>query len=166
LTSTGARGLAGEFAGIKLNDLGFKPTLCVGQGQGQVQLEERCAGIASKFTNDLVPPLQNGKVAFIIDQKPYLQGYMSIESLWLYKQNKIVMGAQQSVPTSPVVIDQKQHRRHQRGRRRTALIRTPSERPPRRSAADARVLSPRASPGRPARPSRVMPGRAMTAGVR
>jgi simple sugar transport system substrate-binding protein len=161
--------LAGEFAGTKLNEIGSKHTLCVLQAQGQVQLEDRCAGIASKFSgqteklyangadtpqyvstvsaklrqdpsvdsvvtlgpalgvavqqqleqdgskakvvsyafnNDLIPLLQNGKVAFTIDQQPYLQGYLSIDSLWLYKKNKSVIGAQQSVPTGPVVIDQ------------------------------------------------------------
>jgi len=161
--------LAGEFAGTKLNELGSTHTLCVLQAQGQVQLEDRCAGIASKFggqteklyangtdtpqyvstvsaklrqdpsidsvvtlgpslgvavqqqleqdgntakvatyafNNDLIPLLQNGKVAFTIDQQPYLQGYLSIDSLWLYKKNKSVIGTQQSVPTGPVVIDQ------------------------------------------------------------
>jgi simple sugar transport system substrate-binding protein len=161
--------LAGEFAGTKLNELGSKHTLCVLQAQGQVQLEDRCSGIASKFggqteklyangtdtpqyvstvssklrqdpsidsvvtlgpalgvavqqqleqdgstakvvtyafNNDLIPLLQNGKVAFTIDQQPYLQGYLSIDSLWLYHKNKSVIGAQQSVPTGPVVIDQ------------------------------------------------------------
>jgi simple sugar transport system substrate-binding protein len=161
--------LAGEFAGTKLNELGSQRTLCVLQAQGQVQLEDRCAGIASKFggqteklyangtdtpqyvstvsaklrqdpsidsvvtlgpslgvavqqqleqdgstakvvtyafNNDLIPLLQNGKVAFTIDQQPYLQGYLSIDSLWLYKKNKSVIGAQQSIPTGPVVIDQ------------------------------------------------------------
>jgi simple sugar transport system substrate-binding protein len=41
-----------------------------------------------------------------IDQQPYLQGYLSIDSLWLYHKNKSVIGAQQSVPTGPVVIGQ------------------------------------------------------------
>jgi simple sugar transport system substrate-binding protein len=161
--------LAGEFAGTKLNELGSKHALCVLQAQGQVQLEDRCSGIASKFrgtteklyaqgtdapqyvstissklqqdptidavvtlgpalgvavqrqleqtgstakvvtyafNNDLIPLLQNGKVAFTIDQQPYLQGYLSIDSLWLYHKNKSVIGAQQPVPTGPVVIDQ------------------------------------------------------------
>ena len=59
------------------------------------------------FNNDLIPLLQNGKVAFTIDQQPYLQGYLSIDSLWLYTRNHSVIGAQQSVPTGPVVVDQK-----------------------------------------------------------
>ena len=160
--------LAGEYAGTKLNDIGAKHVLCVLQAQGQVQLEDRCSGIASKFSgttdklyaqgtdlpqyvstvsaklqedptidavvtlgpalgvamaqsakdtgskakivtyafnNDLIPLLQDGSVAFTIDQQPYLQGYLSIDSLWLYHKNKSVIGAQQSVPTGPVVID-------------------------------------------------------------
>jgi len=161
--------LAGEFAGTELNKLGAKNALCVLQAQGQVQLEDRCAGIASKFSgkteklyaegtdmpqyvstisaklaqdptidavvtlgpqlgvavaeqvkqtgnkakivtyafnDDLMPLLQDVSVAFTIDQQPYLQGYLSIDSLWLYKKNKSVIGAQQSVPTGPVVVNQ------------------------------------------------------------
>ena len=161
--------LAGEYAGTELSRIGSKHTLCEIQAQGQVQLEDRCAGIASKFTGtteklyaegtdipqyvstvssklrqdptidsvvtlgpalgvavqkqleqdgntakvatyafnaDLVPPLQNGKVAFTIDQQPYLQGYLAVDSLWLYKRNKSVIGANLSVPTGPVVVNQ------------------------------------------------------------
>ena len=58
------------------------------------------------FINDLIPLLQNGKVTFIIEQQPCPQGYLSIDSRWLYHKNKSVIGAQQSVPTGPVVIDQ------------------------------------------------------------
>ena len=161
--------LAGQFAGEQLNKLGAKHALCVIQAQGQVQLEDRCTGMASKFsgqteklyadgsdtpsyvstvsskmrqdpsidsvitlgpalgvavqqqleqdgskakvgtyafTPDLIPLLQNGKIAFTIDQQPYLQGYLSVDSLWLYHRNRAVIGAQQSVATGPVVVDQ------------------------------------------------------------
>jgi simple sugar transport system substrate-binding protein len=160
--------LAGEFAGDELNKIGSKHALCVIQAQGQVQLEDRCAGMASKFsgqteklyaegtdtpsyvstvssklrqdpsidavvtlgpalgvavqqqleqdgnkatvatyafTPDLIPLLQNGKIAFTIDQQPYLQGYLSVDSLWLNHRNKAVIGAQQSVATGPVIVD-------------------------------------------------------------
>jgi simple sugar transport system substrate-binding protein len=162
--------LAGQFAGTKLAQLGSKHALCVVQAQGQVQLEDRCAGLKQNLTGgstteifadgtnlpqyvstvsaklaqdssidavvtlgpalgvamanalktsnskvkvvtyafnaDLIPMLKNGTVAFTIDQQPYLQGYLSIDSLWLYKLNKSVIGAQQPVPTGPVVVDQ------------------------------------------------------------
>ena len=160
--------LAGEFAGTELNELGSKHTLCVTQAQGQIQLEDRCDGITSKFegttdrlysdgTNptayvstvqaklvqdptidsvvtlgpqlgvlvanalkesgskvkvatyafnaDVIPLLQSGDIAFTIDQQPWLQGYMAIDSLWFYKKNNSVLGAQASVPTGPVVVD-------------------------------------------------------------
>ena len=75
--------------------------------QQQLEQDGNTAKVATyAFNNDLIPLLQNGKVAFTIDQQPYLQGYLSIDSLWLYKKNKSVIGAQQSVPTGPVVIDQ------------------------------------------------------------
>jgi simple sugar transport system substrate-binding protein len=160
--------LAGEFAGTKLNEIGSKHTLCVTQAQGQIQLEDRCDGITSKFSGttdrlfsdgtdpagyvstiqaklasdptidsvvtlgpqlgvalsnalkdagstvkvatyafnaDAVPLLQSGQLAFTIDQQPWLQGYMAIDSLWQYKKNNSVLGAQLSTPTGPVVYD-------------------------------------------------------------
>lgn len=160
--------LAGEFAGTELNELGATKALCVPQAQGQVQLEDRCAGLASTFSgtteklyaegtdltayvstvtaklqqdpsidavvtlgpalgvamaqavqeagsdvqvvtyafnDDLIPLLEDGSVAFTIDQQPYLQGYLSIDSLWLHAKNRSVIGAQQSVATGPVVVD-------------------------------------------------------------
>jgi simple sugar transport system substrate-binding protein len=51
------------------------------------------------------PMLEDGSLIFTIDQQPYLQGYMSIESLWFYKQNGNVLGADLSIPTGPLVID-------------------------------------------------------------
>ena len=75
--------------------------------QKQLEQDQSTAKIVTyAFNNDLIPLLQNGKVAFTIDQQPYLQGYLSIDSLWLCKKNKSVIGAQQSVATGPVVIDQ------------------------------------------------------------
>lgn len=160
--------LAGEFAGTKLNELGSTHTLCVTQAQGQIQLEDRCDGIESKFSgttdrlysdgtnptaylstvqaklvqdptidsvvtlgpqlgvlvanalkesgskvktatyafnSDVIPLLQSGDIAFTIDQQPWLQGYMAIDSLWQYKKNNSVLGAQLSTPTGPVVFD-------------------------------------------------------------
>jgi simple sugar transport system substrate-binding protein len=42
--------LAGETGGKRASEDGFKHELCVIQEQGQVQLEARCAGVASTFT--------------------------------------------------------------------------------------------------------------------
>jgi simple sugar transport system substrate-binding protein len=162
--------LAGEAAGAELAKLGKKNALCVVQAQGQVQLQDRCAGLKKAFTTgktaelfadgtdtssyvstikaklvsdptidavvtlgpalgvavanevkssgskaavvtyamnpDVYPLIKDGSIAFTIDQQPYLQGYMSIDSIWFYKKNGNILGANQAVPTGPLVIDQ------------------------------------------------------------
>ena len=40
-----------------------------------------------------------------MDQQPYLQGYLSIDSLWLWKTNADVLGGGQTVLTGPAFID-------------------------------------------------------------
>ena len=104
--------------------------------QQQLEQDGNTAKVVTyAFNNDLIPLLQNGKVAFTIDQQPYLQGYLSIDSLWLYKKNKSVIGAQQSVPTGPVVIDQTNIGDIARRReRRPALRPHPWGRSPRRDS--------------------------------
>ncbi|MGI3786390.1 MAG: substrate-binding domain-containing protein [Janthinobacterium lividum] len=160
--------LSGEVAGEQLNKGGYKHALCVVQAQGQVQLEDRCAGMKAKFNgkvdeqfsdgtnpssyvttiqaklssdpsidavvtlgpalgvalsnalkaanskvavatyamnNDVYPLLSSGQIIFTIDQQPWLQGYMSIDSLWFYKKNGTVLGSSQSIATGPVVLD-------------------------------------------------------------
>ena len=74
--------------------------------QQQLEADGNTAKVVTyAFNNDLIPLLQNGKVAFTIDQQPYLQGYMSIDSIWFYKKNGNILGANQSIPTGPLVID-------------------------------------------------------------
>ncbi|MDX6301700.1 MAG: simple sugar transport system substrate-binding protein [Nocardioidaceae bacterium] len=160
--------LSGQAAGDQLNKGGYKHALCVVQAQGQVQLEDRCAGMKQKFSgkvdelfadgtnpsgyvstisaklhtdssidavvtlgpalgvamadavkkdnlkvavatyamnNDVYPLLKNGQIIFTIDQQPWLQGYMSVDSLWFYLKNGTVLGANQSIATGPVVLD-------------------------------------------------------------
>jgi simple sugar transport system substrate-binding protein len=160
--------LSGQAAGEQLNKGGYKHALCVVQAQGQVQLEDRCAGMKAKFSgtvnelfadgndpstyvstiraklrsdstvdavvtlgpslgvavanavkkdklkvavatyamdNDVYPLLKSGDLIFTIDQQPWLQGYMSVDSLWFYHKNGTVLGANQSIATGPVVLD-------------------------------------------------------------
>ena len=75
----------------------------------QKQLEQtgnKAKIVTYAFSKDLIPLLQSGKVAFTIDQQPYLQGYMAVDSLWVYNRNKAVLGAQQPIATGPVVVNQ------------------------------------------------------------
>jgi simple sugar transport system substrate-binding protein len=75
--------------------------------QKQLEQDGNAAKVVTyAFNSDLIPLLENGKIAFTIDQQPYLQGYLAVDSLWLYKRNKSVIGANLSVPTGPVVVNQ------------------------------------------------------------
>jgi simple sugar transport system substrate-binding protein len=41
---------------------------------------------------DLVKAVRSGDVQFAVDQQPYLQGYLAVDSLWLYRTNGNVSG--------------------------------------------------------------------------
>jgi simple sugar transport system substrate-binding protein len=67
------------------------------------------AGSAAKVvtfdTNkDLVGAIKSGDVQWAVDQQPYLQGYESIDSLWLYLTNGNLIGGGQTVLTGPSFI--------------------------------------------------------------
>ncbi|MFF0090071.1 substrate-binding domain-containing protein [Streptomyces canus] len=44
------------------------------------------------LNNDLVTSIRAGNVQFAVDQQPYLQGYLAVDSLWLYRTNGNVSG--------------------------------------------------------------------------
>ncbi|MEU3308111.1 substrate-binding domain-containing protein [Nocardiopsis sp. NPDC006832] len=65
------------------------------------------AAIATFDTNaELVAALQDGDVLWAVDQQPYLQGYMAVESLWLYRTNGNTLGGGEPVLTGPAFIDE------------------------------------------------------------
>jgi simple sugar transport system substrate-binding protein len=82
------------------------PQLGVAMAQQVKESGSKAKIVTYAFNSDLLPLLQDGEVAFTIDQQPYLQGYLSVDSLWLYLKNHSVIGAQSPVPTGPVVVDQ------------------------------------------------------------
>jgi simple sugar transport system substrate-binding protein len=161
--------IAGEAFGNKLNQVGAKHALCVIHEQGNVGLQERCAGMKKTFKGrtdllyvngtdmpsvkstltaklqqdhsidevatlgapfaltavqavadagskakvatfdlnaDLVNGIKNGSIQFAVDQQPYLQGYLAVDGLWLYKFNgNISGGGSQPVLTGPAFVD-------------------------------------------------------------
>ena len=50
-------------------------------------------------------PSQDGKIQFFIDQQPYLQGYLAITQLYLYKKNGNILGGGKAVLTGPSFVD-------------------------------------------------------------
>jgi len=53
----------------------------------------------------IIEPIKSGAVQFLIDQQPYLQGYLAIDQLWLYNANGNVIGGGLPVPTGPALVD-------------------------------------------------------------
>ncbi len=54
---------------------------------------------------DAAQAVQDGKIEFMIDQQPYLQGYLAVTQLYLYKKNGNIMGGGQVSLTGPSFVD-------------------------------------------------------------
>ncbi|MEV2211510.1 sugar ABC transporter substrate-binding protein [Streptomyces sp. NPDC050997] len=75
-----------------------------------IQSIEESGGKAKLATFDLnkdaVGAIKDGKLQWAIDQQPYLQGYLSVDSLWLYKTNGNYSGGGEApVLTGPAFVD-------------------------------------------------------------
>ncbi|MEU4617039.1 sugar ABC transporter substrate-binding protein, partial [Streptomyces umbrinus] len=58
------------------------------------------------LNKEMVSAIKSGDVEFAVDQQPYLQGYLSVDSLWLYKTNgNFSGGGQEPVLTGPAFVD-------------------------------------------------------------
>ncbi|MBC9712812.1 substrate-binding domain-containing protein [Streptomyces sp. TRM66268-LWL] len=162
--------VAGEAVGAELEQRGRKKALCVIHEQGNVSLEERCAGVKKAFGGDTeninvpgtdMPQTQSQiaaklqatedidtivtlnagiaeaaikakgdagseaevstfdlneavteqmkakEIVFAVDQQPYLQGYLAVDGLWLYRNNLNVIGGGQQVLTGPAIVTEK-----------------------------------------------------------
>ena len=53
----------------------------------------------------LVDAIKGGDIQWAVDQQPYLQGYLAVDSLWLYLSNKNIIGGNQPTLTGPSFID-------------------------------------------------------------
>ncbi len=53
----------------------------------------------------LVDAIKDGSVQWAVDQQPFLQGYLAVDSLWLYINNGNVIGGGLPVLTGPAFID-------------------------------------------------------------
>jgi simple sugar transport system substrate-binding protein len=64
------------------------------------------AKVATFDSNPQIPAaIKSGSIQWMIDQQPFLQGYLAIDSLWLYKNNGNVIGGGKTTPTGPYFVD-------------------------------------------------------------
>jgi simple sugar transport system substrate-binding protein len=57
--------------------------------------------------SEVAKSIQANGVQWAIDIQPYLQGYLAVDSLWLYLSNRNLIGGGQPVLTGPAFIDAK-----------------------------------------------------------
>ncbi|GAA2095215.1 sugar ABC transporter substrate-binding protein [Streptomyces albiaxialis] len=51
--------------------------------------------------------LKDGTIGFAVDQQPYMQGYESVDLLWLYRYNRDMLGGGKPVLTGPQILTKK-----------------------------------------------------------
>ena len=54
---------------------------------------------------DAANAIKDGKIALAVDAQPYLQGYLAVSSLWLFKTNGNIIGGGLSTLTGPAMVD-------------------------------------------------------------
>ena len=54
---------------------------------------------------DAANAIKEGKIALAVDAQPYLQGYLAVSSLWLFKTNGNIIGGGLSTLTGPAMVD-------------------------------------------------------------
>ena len=74
-----------------------------------IQALSQAHSIAKLYTFDTsaeeIAKIKSGQVQWAVDQQPYLQGYESVDGLWLYLTNANVIGGGQTVLTGPSFVD-------------------------------------------------------------
>ncbi|MET9513527.1 substrate-binding domain-containing protein [Streptomyces sp. NPDC002994] len=56
---------------------------------------------------EVVKQLKAKEIGFAVDQQPFLQGYLAVDELWLYKTNGNVLGGGKPVLTGPALVTDK-----------------------------------------------------------
>lgn len=57
------------------------------------------------LNDDAVGAIKDGRIAWAVDQQPYLQGYLAVDSLWLAKNKGAMPGGGEPVLTGPAFVD-------------------------------------------------------------
>jgi simple sugar transport system substrate-binding protein len=93
-------------------DFGIDRVLTLGAPMAMAALEavaeaNSYARIDTFDTNSaVVDAIKNGMIDWAIDQQPFLQGYLAVDSLWLYVTNGNVIGGGVPTLTGPSFVDE------------------------------------------------------------
>ena len=90
-------------------DINWVITLGAPQAMDTLKAFEGSGSSAKVGTFDTSPDaaqaVKDGKIQFYIDQQPYLQGYMAVTQLYLFKKNGNILGGGKPVLTGPTFVD-------------------------------------------------------------
>ncbi len=86
--------------------LGAPFTLTINKAVESLGLTDKVKVASFDMNGDLAQAIIDGKVAFTVDQQPWLQGYGAIDALWQVKRGGIHVGGGLPVLTGPSIIDQ------------------------------------------------------------
>ena len=93
-----------DFSIDRILTLGAPMALAALEGVGEANSYAR---VATFDTNaGVVYAIKNGMIEWAIDQQPFLQGYLAVDTLWLYFTNKLVIGGGQPTLTGPSFVDE------------------------------------------------------------
>ena len=86
--------------------LGAPFTLTIHKAVESLGLADKVKVASFDMNGELAQAIIDGKVAFTVDQQPWLQGYGAIDALWQVKRAGIHVGGGLPVLTGPSIIDQ------------------------------------------------------------
>jgi len=88
--------------------IGYVVTLGAPFAPTAISAAQMASSKAKVGTFDLTPRavtlIQQGKLQWAVDQQPFVEGYLAIDFLWLYKSNGDVVGGGQPVLTGPAFV--------------------------------------------------------------
>lgn len=85
--------------------LGAPFTVTIVKAVESLNLQNKVKVASFDLNGNLAQSIIDGKVAFTVDQQPWLQGYGAIDALWQYKRGGFKIGGGQPVLTGPAIID-------------------------------------------------------------
>ena len=85
--------------------LGAPFTLTINKAVESLNLQDKVKVASFDMNGDLAQAIIDEKVAFTVDQQPWLQGYGAVDALWQAKRAGIRVGGGLPVLTGPSIID-------------------------------------------------------------
>jgi simple sugar transport system substrate-binding protein len=83
--------------------LGAQIALAATQAESDAGQDKKL--ITFDLNQDAAKAIQEGKIEFSVDQQPFVQGYLAVDSLWLNLTNGNDIGGGKAVLTGPSIVD-------------------------------------------------------------